>query len=136
MGKEELAKQLVTYADAITAFSFVQSVAFGFALGQREFRESALKAPYLVIGVVIVAYGFYTGFIYECSVGVAALLPGSSNADPTFADWTRRTWAYRFCVVALAALLSVSAIISTMIGAHVEKTRKGKLEMDKKKSAS
>jgi len=56
--RKELAKQIITYADAITAFSFVQSVAFGFALAH-EFRESILKIPHHLIWGIPVAYSIY-----------------------------------------------------------------------------
>src|ERR1700690_1569196 len=121
MGNEELAKQLVTYADAITAFAFVQSAAFGFALGQREFRDSTLKAPYLGLGLLALAYAFYTWFIFECRRGVAALLSGPTHMDPVLMEWTNRIWCYRFGIIGLAAFLSAIAMILTMVGAHFDK---------------
>jgi hypothetical protein len=61
--QKDLAKQLVTYADAITGFAFVQSVAFGFAPGQTDFRASVLRGRYWVLFVLLFAYGFYWFFV-------------------------------------------------------------------------
>jgi hypothetical protein len=54
--RRDLAKQLVTYADSVTAFSFLQSGAFGFALGQPDFRDSVVRGPRSIAACLTVAY--------------------------------------------------------------------------------
>src|ERR1700704_4712595 len=114
--RKEFAKQLVTYADAITAFAFVQSVAFGFALGQTEFRKSVLQGPYWVLGITLCGYILYGHFIHKCRKGEATLLCGSK--DPDLTEWKHRVWNYRFGVLLLALGLSLIAIGSTIVGEH------------------
>src|SRR4029077_14232643 len=113
--QNELAKQLVTYADAITAFSFVQSTAFGFALGQCEFRESVLRVPYISSSVAGGAYLLYGYFVYKCHKGEKALLLGSQDA-PVTKIWRNRIWWHRYSVVVLATALSWIALGLTIVG--------------------
>jgi hypothetical protein len=90
-GRKDLAKQLVTYADAITAFAFVQSVAFGFALGQKDFCANVVRPPCapLVVGALLaVAYFMYYRLVLQCRVGVNTLLAGLTG--PVLDKWRKK----------------------------------------------
>jgi uncharacterized membrane protein len=120
----KLTEQLVKYADAITAFSFVQSVTFGFALGQKDFRESVLKGPWIVMLILIGAYAIYWKFVRRCEQGVSALSPEPKEANPANVEipkWKRETWKYRKIVLALGLTLSLLGLTLTMIGDCLEK---------------
>ncbi len=130
---KKLAEQLVKYADAITAFSFVQSVAFGFALGQKDFRDSVLRGPWIVLVILIGAYAIYWRFVRKCRQGVEELLtepkePNSPRNIPTD-KWNREAWKYRKIVLALALSLSFIGLTLTVIGACVEKKAACPLEI-------
>jgi hypothetical protein len=115
-GGKALAKQLVTYADAITAFSFVQSAAFGSALAQHEFRESLLKLPGCWRWGILGAYLVYGILVGVCWYGSSELLR-DSNHDAVTDKWTTYMWFGRVGVILLAAVLSVLAIHFTIEGA-------------------
>jgi hypothetical protein len=113
--RKDLARQLTTYADAITAFSFVQSVAFGFGLAQHEVRESVLKASWIAALITIAAYVFYLVFVGVCWLGNGKLLH-DSKPDPQTRKWTIVLWCGRFIVILLGALLCLLAIYMTAVG--------------------
>jgi hypothetical protein len=118
-GREELAKQIITYADAITAFSFVQSTAFGFALAGHEFRESILKIPHHGIWGVPIAYVVYIAFVVALWKGYRKAL--SATEEEILSEnykLARALWLGRIGVVILALLLSVLAIGFTINGAE------------------
>jgi hypothetical protein len=111
--RKDLAKQLVTYADSVTAFSFLQSVAFGFALGQRDFRESVSRGPWAVAGCLTMAYISYTLFLSWCRMGEAALLVAqdiSTSEDVILAKWRTIVWRFRFGVLLLGLILSLTTL--------------------------
>lgn len=58
---EDVAKQLITYADAITTFAVIQSVALGFALWNGgTIVQRTFERPWLVIIIIVVIAVFYT----------------------------------------------------------------------------
>jgi hypothetical protein len=118
-GRKELAKNLVTYADAITAFAFVQSVAFGFALGQKEFRESVLRGWYLVVLFLLIAYYVYFLFVRKCRLNMGRLNPLTKPplGDAILTECQENLWKYRYTVLALSLVLSLVALGSTLLGA-------------------
>jgi hypothetical protein len=114
----DLAKQIITYADAITAFSFVQSTAFGFALGRHEFRESMLKIPHHWIWGIPVAFFVYIGLVAMLWKGYRKALCASK--EETDSDEYKLAWALwlgRIGVIILAGVLSAIAIGFTLHGA-------------------
>jgi hypothetical protein len=117
-GQEELAKQIITYADAITAFSFVQSTAFGFALGGHEFRDSMLKIPHPWIWCIPIAYFIYIAFVLALWLAYTRAL--SAKEDELCSNeysLERYLWFGRIGVVVLAMLLSGLALGFTIYGA-------------------
>ena len=106
---KKAAKQIFTYADAITVFSFVQTIAFSVALGQAEFRKSVLRAPCIVVFFLLVAYFVYFLYLRKCREGITALLGPSK--DSTLSTWHQKLWNYRFSVLALGFLLSLLALV-------------------------
>ena len=73
----ELGKQLRTYADGITAFAALQSVAFGIALGGKDFRDSVLKLqPYQIGSMCAVAFVLYICLLAGCHRGEDAVAQG------------------------------------------------------------
>jgi hypothetical protein len=126
LGREYLAKQLVTYADAITAFSFVQSVAFGFALGQKDFRTSVLKGLWIVALVLGVAYAIYGVFVGRCRNGETGLLGLSDDAK--ILQWRQGIWRGRFLVLCLGFVLSGIALTLVWYGDYLQKKNPSKTE--------
>jgi uncharacterized membrane protein YidH (DUF202 family) len=114
--EKDLVKQPATYADAITAFAFVQSVAFSFSLAQHEVSDAVLKIPRTLPAVIIVAYAIYMAFVGICLWGEKTLLH-DSNEDSATRKWTTCVWICRFAVVLFAAILSLLAIGATIVGA-------------------
>jgi hypothetical protein len=114
--REELAKQIITYADAIAAFSFVQSVAFGFALAQHEFRESMLKIPHYYIWGIPAAYLIYAIFVVLlCWRYYKLFSVEKKTVEYATVKWL---WIGRFAVIGFAVILSGVAIWFTLHGAQ------------------
>jgi hypothetical protein len=116
--QKKLVEQIITYADAITAFSFVQSTAFGFALAGHEFRESMLKIPHHWVWGVLVAYFIYIAFVvalWWCyRIDLSATKEEMQSKDYRVA---RALWWGRIGVIILAGLLSALALGFTINGA-------------------
>lgn len=53
MDEKELAKQVSTYADAITAFAFVQGVAFALLIGQEKDLPAAVLGHWCIAAPII-----------------------------------------------------------------------------------
>jgi hypothetical protein len=113
--RKDLAKQLATYADAITAFSFVQSVAFAFSLTQHEVRDSVLKAASIAEMITFAAYIVYLLFVGICWIGNRTLLD-DSEADQQTRSWATALWVGRIIVILLGAFLCLLAIHLTVKG--------------------
>jgi hypothetical protein len=113
---KEVAKQLATYADAITAFSVVQSVAFGFALAGNDLSAKMIRAPWwLVPGVCLVAYTFYAITVWRCQHAEDTLFVGSEESKK--ADgWAKEIRYWRIWIIVLAAALSLIAYGLTRYG--------------------
>ncbi len=117
--QKDLAKQIIAYGDAIAAFSFVQSVAFGFALGQPEFRNNVLKIPHPWLWSIPAAYFVYIAFVAALWKGYReALCASKEEADSDEYKLARALWWGRIGVVILAGVLSAVAIGLTIHGAQ------------------
>lgn len=103
---EDVSKQLTGYADAVTAFSFVQSVAFGLALGGNDLPAKLYAAPWWLVPVVMfVTFGFYLTIVCLCQNAEKSLLSRtyeSRSADAVVG----RIRGWRILVVILAGALS------------------------------
>jgi len=103
---DDVAKQLTGYADAVTAFSFVQSVAFGLALGGNDLPGKLSDAPWWIVpSIMIVTFGFYMTIVYLCQNEEKTLF-SSSDASKKADDVVGRVRRWRIGVILLAALLS------------------------------
>jgi len=112
----ELGKQFSAYADAITAFTFVQSLAFGVALGSNDtFRSRALGIPWLVPGIIVVANLLYACLVYGCHRGEDELLEPFPSAG---AKWQKRVRVGRMVVIGLGLALSLLAYGATWNGSR------------------
>jgi hypothetical protein len=112
--QQELGNKLGTYADTITAFAFVQSVTFSFALGsERVFLMNAVKVWWLIPLIVIVANCFYAYLVHECHRGEDALLePLASPSDA----WNEKVRAWRMSVIGLGLILCLLAYAESWYG--------------------
>jgi hypothetical protein len=123
---KELGSRLEEYADTIAGFSFAQAVAFGFALGSKDFSESIVRAGWLILVVLLCASCFYAGLIHFCHREQVCL---HEQPDPERGEHeqklrrenlarttTLRIRRWRFIVVGLAAVLSFGAVVATWYG--------------------
>jgi hypothetical protein len=110
---KEVAKQLGTYADAITAFALVHSITFGFALGSTDFRDRVRHTPPAMMPVMCgVAFLFYAVLVIFCHRGEDALI-GSSKGSSEVEVWTRNVRRFRIMVIVLAEALALFAVLMT-----------------------
>jgi len=67
MNDEELAKQMSTYADAITAFAFVQGMAFGLVIGQGGELTTSLNCFwYFAVLILALINGAFVFMVRQC----------------------------------------------------------------------
>jgi hypothetical protein len=112
--QKELAKRLGTYADAITAFSVVQSVAFAFALpSNKDFNTSVLESWRIALAGCGVAFLIYFYLIRRCHRGEDALLSKSSESA-LVNTWTNHVRCARYGLIGFALFVSVAAILITV----------------------
>jgi hypothetical protein len=112
----ELGNKLGTYADTITAFAFVQSVTFSFALGGNDtFLKNALRVWWLIPLNLIVANLFYAYLVDNCHRGENALLePLASPGGP----WEKKVRRWRMYVIGLGLAVSLLAYGASWWGSH------------------
>src|SRR5258708_21287871 len=109
-GERELAKQLGTYADAITVFSFVQSVTFSFAIADgKDFTKNVLRAEPVVFVLLVLAYVLYGLLVYRCHQGEDELLE-HIRSSPVIHTWTQKIRCWRIAVIILALCISLVAM--------------------------
>jgi hypothetical protein len=71
----ELLKQLNTYADAVTAFSFGQAVLFCYALGKTDdFTKSLVTLPILTASLAAVGTALYLLAVLRCHANVDKIM--------------------------------------------------------------
>jgi hypothetical protein len=115
-----LAKQLIQYADAITAFVVLQSVGFSLALTSKDVRTSVTRAlPCIIPPILLIATLVYCGLIYFCHLGETALIGKPSERIPSHTV-TRRLRLMRYLIILLANLLVGLALYLTWIGRAIE----------------
>jgi uncharacterized membrane protein (DUF485 family) len=82
MDEKELAKQLSTYADAITAFVFVQGVAFALLIAQsKDLPGNVARQWYIAVSVMILMTCGYLWMVSECNSAEDKLLGIPSNRE-------------------------------------------------------
>jgi hypothetical protein len=115
----EVAKQLATYADAIAAFSFAESIVFCLALGSTEFVCHMKMAGLGVYGAIGVSSALYVVLVIACHAGEDRLIdklprddsPWNSAKRWSSADqWTRVIRVSRIGLVIVSAFLACAAL--------------------------
>jgi hypothetical protein len=105
---KEIAKQLSTYADAITAFSFAEGVVFSLALGSDDFKRNVLHCPEVVFAGIILSTLIYLAMVLTCHVGEDRLI---GRLLETKADyWAWRVRLCRIGIIVFGAALPVGAL--------------------------
>jgi hypothetical protein len=104
---KELGDKLTSYADAIVAFAFVQSVAFAFALGSNDtFLGHAVRVWWLIPSALIFANLLYAYLVRICHRGEDALFdPAASSV----LAWEKKVRTWRFVVIVLGLIVSLVA---------------------------
>jgi hypothetical protein len=114
--QKELGNKLSSYADAITAFTFVQSAAFAVALGSSDiFPADVVKGRWLVPLAIIVANVLYAFIVHTCHRGEDALLGPSV---PPVDVWENKVRIGRMSIIGLGLLLSLGAFTATCYGSR------------------
>ncbi|SRR6266700_404464 len=113
---KELGNRLSTYADTITAFAFVQSATFSFALGSNDtFLAHAVRVWWLVPLNIIVANLFYAYLVHKCHRGEDALL---ETIAPPGDAWERTVRSWRMAVIGIGVILSLLAYTASWYGSR------------------
>ena len=125
----EVAKRLVLYADAITAFAVFQSVSFAFALANgHDFVDTLFKRTWIIILVLVTticAYILYAFLVHRCHWHERAIVrtcDETTRKDKPVdkcnaAEKAAMSICYtRFVVIALAGILSITSIALTWYG--------------------
>jgi hypothetical protein len=119
---KELAKQFVLYADSITAFAFIQSVALGYALwGNKDIAANiGTWNGWTFVAVVVLSllvYAFYVFIVERCHAGENFLV-GGLDARSCIGKWKARVWQMRTAIIIFAGALVVSCIVLTWYSRH------------------
>jgi hypothetical protein len=110
--RRDFAKQLVAYADAITAFSLVQAIAFGLALSQTELHNSVIRWSSYVLCLISGAYILYLILAALCFLGESQLR--RFEIDGVIRRWRIIGWICRLLVLSLALGISLLSVILTV----------------------
>jgi hypothetical protein len=101
----DLAKQLTTYADGITAFCVLQALAFIYALtGNKFFYERVVRTDGAIactIGIII-GTGLYWFLVCSCASSVRA-----QNLTPSIPEGIETA---RICIIVSAGIVSAVAL--------------------------
>ena len=115
----ELIKQLTTYADAITAFALIQSIAFCFAVAQ---GDGFAKAVWRKHGAVAATIGLVVGtclycfLVTMCMVWVGRLDKTSgTTASSTVTSALLIIQITRLSLIVVAGVLSLFALWATKL---------------------
>jgi hypothetical protein len=119
---KELAKQFVLYADSITAFAFIQSVALGYALwGNKDIAVNVgTWDGWTFVAVVVLSvlvYAFYVFIVARCHAGENFLV-GGLDVQSGIGEWKARVWRMRTAIVIFAGALAISVLVLTWYTRH------------------
>ena len=114
MSPEALADRLVNYADAVAAFSVVNSIAFVVTLTEGDIRCSISHLMWLVVGgqisfSLIVSMGVVFLRHLECSVRNAGDAP-----TPVVTKYLRGFFVARLVVIAFSTLATVGFAVMAL----------------------
>jgi hypothetical protein len=106
---KDFAKQLVTYADAITAFAVVQLLSFIYLLTRGDcFTVNVLHDLRLPIRGSFIVSGLYGLLVILCYLGERHIL--GSTRDPKVAPLATTAWIAR-CVIILLSLVATVGVL-------------------------
>ncbi len=114
------AKQLVLYADAVTAFAVVQLLGFIYLLTRGDcFTVNVLHNVCLPIAGSIVVSGVYGLLVILCHVGERHIF--RSSRDSKITPLATGTWIARYTIIilALVATLGILCQVKHDISSHV-----------------
>lgn len=112
MTPEAIADRLVNFADAIAAFSVVNSLAFLVTLGDPEIRCSIANALWLVVGGHL-AFGVAYAMAVAVLRSLEIAMRGTTPVTPEIGQFLRGFFIARLAVIALFTLFtSVSAALA------------------------
>jgi hypothetical protein len=98
--EKELVKQLSTYADGITAFAFVQGVAFCVLCAQSVSAACAIKSKwYIAASLMVVATVVYLFLVRGCQNAEDELIGAPGERDGKIGKVVRLVRAARFWIV-------------------------------------
>jgi hypothetical protein len=110
MSNDELIKRLTGYADAITAFSWVQSVAFCYGIGQDETFVRNVISPHgrwaTTAGIVLVN-AIYMYLVWRCHAAQETVKDTKASAAHKIDCQIQNG---RLAIIGLAGLFSLSAL--------------------------
>jgi hypothetical protein len=106
---KDFAKQLVTYADAITAFAVVQLLSFIYLLARGDcFTVNVLNHLCLPIVGSIIVSGAYGILVILCHVGESHIF--KDFRDPKVARPATGAWIARYVIILLALVATVEVL--------------------------
>jgi len=109
--EQELAKQLSTYADGFTAFSFVQSATFGFLVAQNAAVACELRSQWVAAEAsLVIAGAAYFLLLYLCERGEDKLHIPAARGKKTMSV-VRMVRRVRFWIVGVATVGEMLLVI-------------------------
>lgn len=110
--KQELAKQLRTYADNFAAFSFVQGAAFCYLLVQSLPVGCTLRSRwYIAEPLLLIAGVGYFWLLRRCHSGEDKLVGAPPEAGDTIGDVVLTVRRIRFALVIIATLGEMAIVM-------------------------
>jgi hypothetical protein len=110
--KQELAKQLRTYADNFAAFSFVQGAAFCYLLVQSLPVGCTLRSYwYIAEPLLLISWAGYFWLIRRCHDGEDRLIGASPKIGDTIGDVVLMVRNVRVALVFIATLGEMAIVI-------------------------
>jgi hypothetical protein len=109
MTDDDFIKQLTTYADAVTGFSFVQALAFVYAIAQEDnFAKHVFQryGPTATTVCIIVGTCVYCLLVYKCMEWAAPFQAASGRT----AKVARSIQKTRFAIIVTGGALSIATL--------------------------
>ena len=109
---KESVRDYVKYADIVTGFTVVQSLAFAFKMGDGgAFLSHLLVKKGLMVGISLAVGVFYLALVVGCQCAISELRARAKcMPDPVAAKWERFQWWVRYCLIGLAVLGAAVAL--------------------------
>ena len=113
----DVLKQLTTYADGITAFSFLQSLAFVFSVGGSSgVGVTVHHHPYISAGVILISLAVYLYLLVRCHRNEDRLVGvPEKEKNQALGETVKETRLLRFAIVIVATLLCLGITVAAAI---------------------